>query len=403
MPFNAYHNLFSIRKGEDKDLQSLVNRVDDAIHSIQDLRPATFTLELLDDELASMALICTLPDDYNSFVSSLLLQDSLKKSEVQNTFVREGMHRRRRQEESPSVSTAIAASTSTSTLPCGFCSDPTHCHDKCDAYKRGLYFTVHHLGSFVLVARANVGLNGIQSKLIALSAVSTRRGFVIFTRGVASTQDIDAVRGAFRGLFPDDKKRFSLELPSSTSFLKLTGCLRYKDPACTTPVTPHDVTVALMQSPLAQEINLSAPPRIVPESAQSGFMTAYFDIWDSVNGRHAAALINKSFIFFNLRVFIKPAAVRVSAPQCRNCFRWGHHKAACRASLAACCNGGKKSDPALKTPAGVACSHAPRCVNCKKDHIASSPQCPFSFIRHNVNARTEMKALYDKFNAGGNI
>jgi hypothetical protein len=77
--FNTYDDLFSIRKREDEDLQSLINHVDDAIHRISDLRPDKFTLDKLDDELASMTLICALPDDYNAFVSSLLLQDDLDK------------------------------------------------------------------------------------------------------------------------------------------------------------------------------------------------------------------------------------------------------------------------------------------------------------------------------------
>ena len=49
--FNAYDDLFSIRKQEEESLQSLMNRVDAAIHKIQDLRPKDFTLANLDDEL----------------------------------------------------------------------------------------------------------------------------------------------------------------------------------------------------------------------------------------------------------------------------------------------------------------------------------------------------------------
>ena len=55
--FNAYDNLFSIRKREDEGLQSLINRVDDALHRIHDLRSTTFTLDKLDDGLGTMTLI----------------------------------------------------------------------------------------------------------------------------------------------------------------------------------------------------------------------------------------------------------------------------------------------------------------------------------------------------------
>ncbi len=66
--FNTYDDLFSIRKREDEDLQSLINRVDNAIHRICDLRSAAFTLDKLDNKLASMTLIQALPDDCNAFV-----------------------------------------------------------------------------------------------------------------------------------------------------------------------------------------------------------------------------------------------------------------------------------------------------------------------------------------------
>lgn len=91
--FNAYDDLFSIRKHDEEDLQSLINRVDDAVHRIRDLRSTGFTLDKLDDELAFMTLIRALPDDYNAVVSSLLLKDDLDKAAVQNVFVCEDNQR----------------------------------------------------------------------------------------------------------------------------------------------------------------------------------------------------------------------------------------------------------------------------------------------------------------------
>ncbi|KAF8955724.1 hypothetical protein BDZ97DRAFT_1963278 [Flammula alnicola] len=80
--FNAYDDLFSIRKQEDETLQTLMNRVDTSIRRIQDLRPTGFDLAKLDDELASMAMIRALPDEYSTFASSLLLMDKLDKSAI---------------------------------------------------------------------------------------------------------------------------------------------------------------------------------------------------------------------------------------------------------------------------------------------------------------------------------
>ncbi|KAJ2922685.1 hypothetical protein H1R20_g14405, partial [Candolleomyces eurysporus] len=70
--FNGYDNLFSIRKSDDKSLQSLINRADKSMKLCQSLRPKDFDLKALDKELTSMVLICALPDKYSHFVSSLL-------------------------------------------------------------------------------------------------------------------------------------------------------------------------------------------------------------------------------------------------------------------------------------------------------------------------------------------
>jgi len=75
--FNAYDALFSIRKRPEESLQALMNRVDASMHSITNLCPKTFSLQNLDDELACMALIRSLPEEYSHFTSSLLLLDTL--------------------------------------------------------------------------------------------------------------------------------------------------------------------------------------------------------------------------------------------------------------------------------------------------------------------------------------
>ena len=107
--FNAYDDLFSIRKQEDKTLQTLMNRVDTAIHRIQDLRPTKFDLSTLDDELASMALIRALPDEFSNFASSLLLMDKLDKAAIQQAFVTEESQHRHRASNTPNVASALAA------------------------------------------------------------------------------------------------------------------------------------------------------------------------------------------------------------------------------------------------------------------------------------------------------
>ena len=94
--FNAYDDLFSIRKSDDESLQSLINRVDESMKLCQSLRPKDFDLKALDKELTSMVLIRALPDEYSHFVSSLLLMDKLDKDTVQQVFRTEEIQRHRR-------------------------------------------------------------------------------------------------------------------------------------------------------------------------------------------------------------------------------------------------------------------------------------------------------------------
>ncbi|EGO04574.1 hypothetical protein SERLA73DRAFT_68261 [Serpula lacrymans var. lacrymans S7.3] len=87
--FNAYDNLFSIRKKGDESLQSLMTRIDEGMHQIQNLCPTGFTLAKLDNELTCMAIIRVLPDEYAHFTSSLLLLGSLDKTQLRYAFLAE--------------------------------------------------------------------------------------------------------------------------------------------------------------------------------------------------------------------------------------------------------------------------------------------------------------------------
>ncbi|KAF8183526.1 hypothetical protein K438DRAFT_1550551, partial [Mycena galopus ATCC 62051] len=87
--FAAYNHLFSIQKLPEETLTQLIGRVDDAIKLIKDLRPSAHTLDDLDGELASMAMIRALPEEYQSFRSSLFLLPQLDKATVTEAFVLE--------------------------------------------------------------------------------------------------------------------------------------------------------------------------------------------------------------------------------------------------------------------------------------------------------------------------
>ena len=130
--FNAYDDLFNIRKAEDESLQSLINRVEDKMKNIKDLRPNGFDLQSLDEELASMTLIRALPaQEYSSFTLSLLLKDKLDKAAVHQAFVTEDIHCCRRAVDIPNTSstfytTSKVPKTSKSQVTCSWCNKLGH-------------------------------------------------------------------------------------------------------------------------------------------------------------------------------------------------------------------------------------------------------------------------------------
>ncbi|GBE81962.1 hypothetical protein SCP_0403380 [Sparassis crispa] len=81
--FNAYDDVFSIRKQPEESLQGLVNKVNAAMQHVKDLRPNDFDLTKLDEELTSMTMIRALPvEEYGAFTSTLLQRDILSKDVV---------------------------------------------------------------------------------------------------------------------------------------------------------------------------------------------------------------------------------------------------------------------------------------------------------------------------------
>ena len=100
--FNAYDDLFSIRKQEDENLVTLGVRIEKAMQTIQNICTPGFTIQNLDEELQCMALIHALPDEYRHLSSSLLLIDKLDKVTILEAFRSEELNRQR-QSESVSI------------------------------------------------------------------------------------------------------------------------------------------------------------------------------------------------------------------------------------------------------------------------------------------------------------
>jgi hypothetical protein len=83
--FNAFDELFGLRKSDEESLMDFGARAQGAMANIQTLRPTTYDLATLDQELTVMAMLRGLPcDAYGSFVSSVLLHKDITVTVVQD-------------------------------------------------------------------------------------------------------------------------------------------------------------------------------------------------------------------------------------------------------------------------------------------------------------------------------
>ena len=61
--------------------------IDAAMLKVKNLRPETYALKDLDEELVCMTMIRALPAEYKSFASSLQLLDKISKEKLQAAFI----------------------------------------------------------------------------------------------------------------------------------------------------------------------------------------------------------------------------------------------------------------------------------------------------------------------------
>jgi len=138
--FNAYNDLFSIRKQDTESLVDLGVRLEKAMQAIQNLRPAGFTIEQLDDELQCMALIRALPDEYRHLSSTLLLAEKLDKATILQAFRSEELNRHRNNNPTESLNKAQAfrKGMNMAEVICFFCKNKGHTKRDCRKFKAWL-------------------------------------------------------------------------------------------------------------------------------------------------------------------------------------------------------------------------------------------------------------------------
>ena len=100
--------------------------MEDILRRIKGLRPDTFTVDQLDKELATMAILKALPESYNALVSTLLMQKDLSLDIVHSALKREEINRKPRasaSSPSPSSPDSVLAA---ATKWCEFHENSTH-------------------------------------------------------------------------------------------------------------------------------------------------------------------------------------------------------------------------------------------------------------------------------------
>ncbi|KXN85786.1 hypothetical protein AN958_10840 [Leucoagaricus sp. SymC.cos] len=159
-------------------------------------------------------------------------------------------------------------------------------------------------------------------------------------------------------------------------------------------------------SNLSNHFVLVGPPQVVRNSKLSDTATAYFEVWDSQRGTHAANLVGHSLQFGHWTSRVMEASANPGASLCQRCWRWGHSSQTCHQKMprcplcsephyrdahrafAGCCKENARQG-VPPTPTGQPCPHPPHCLNCHQAHTADSRQCPFwchrfdkDWIRH---------------------
>ena len=141
--FNAYDDLFSIRKQDDENLIGLGVRIEKAMQNIQNLRSKDYTIAKMDEEIQCMALIRALPEEYKHLSSNLLLLDDLKKDTILQAFRSEELNRQRQGESANMVKAGgnkgkgkpYFNNRITGTGKCFFCQETGHWVSHCPQLK----------------------------------------------------------------------------------------------------------------------------------------------------------------------------------------------------------------------------------------------------------------------------
>ena len=137
-----------------------------------------------------------------------------------------------------------------------------------------------------------------------------------------------------------------LRLPKSKSYLKIIGISFYPHANSQDRLTLADIKIILRQNHIFDNVTLASKLRVIKVSPKSDMVIVWIDIWDVQSSQNAKMLINRCFNVGNYIATIREANMNPGAPQCKNCWKWGHSTFSCRIQGAKYikCNGPHKSE-----------------------------------------------------------
>ena len=83
-----------------------------------------------------------------------------------------------------------------------------------------------------------------------------------------------------------------LQLPKSTSYLKIIGILYYSHNNSQEHLTSNNIEMILKQNQIFNNILLASKPRVIKVSPKSDISIVWIDIWDVQSGSNTKMLIN---------------------------------------------------------------------------------------------------------------
>jgi len=171
---------------------------------------------------------------------------------------------------------------------------------------------------------SNSHVTNIKSEVIANFICIENSRLVITTNKVASALDLQAIKKYIKTMYNIEVNHVeSPRLPQSKSFLKIISIL-YILESTNIYISTEEVEKIIKENHIFNNVVLASRPRIIKVSPKLDMSIIWINIWDAQSGVKAKGFINRCFNISRYIASIYGANMNPRAPQCKNCWKWGH-------------------------------------------------------------------------------